>query len=299
MLKLIAMQPDIIRPEPNSPLKDFSSIEPSSHGSPQVNHQSMSQYNVPEPGKTVVSKGGSSKKVFLYILLVLVLIGGSCYAVYYWQNTKLNTANNQIASLENQVNNLNNQLSAANKKLSSSSSTTTSTVYPITATTPSTWKTYTSSQYKFSVSYPATWSYTIAPNSTSTPNPFIFEMSFNAPSAVEKANNYISGYSNFAIRAQNLNDSLAYLKSSLINNTTANTTVVDAQVSQTNYTFKGDPAIQLITDATNNTTKAVQYEDNLLIYTNNQTYIYSSSTTNSAPFADSSVATILQSLKIN
>lgn len=72
-------------------------------------------------GPTVSKKRGGKKglKVFLLILLMLVLLGGTAYGVYYWQDQKVKDANARVTELNNEVQTLQGQvdeLEAANKE---------------------------------------------------------------------------------------------------------------------------------------------------------------------------------------
>ncbi len=97
----------------------------------ELENQAAAQSAGVTPITPVPQKSGGKGKGVLKVLLVLVLIAGAAYGVYYWQNQKVKSANAQVQQLNSQVSDLNKQVAdakaAASKSSSSSSSTKTTT----------------------------------------------------------------------------------------------------------------------------------------------------------------------------
>jgi hypothetical protein len=63
------------------------------------------------------STGGGAGKKVLWVILVLILIGGAGYGTYYWQQQQITKLNNQITALNSQVTSLNTQVTSLNAQL--------------------------------------------------------------------------------------------------------------------------------------------------------------------------------------
>lgn len=96
-------QEEIINTNPSSPFVSASSSQPQQEDreekSPQVNPIKM------DGGSVVLSKKSNKLTLLLWILVLIVLVGG-ILGVYYWQNQKVTQLSSKISTLTSQNNNL-------------------------------------------------------------------------------------------------------------------------------------------------------------------------------------------------
>jgi len=288
------MQPDQIKPDISAPTPSLSPAG----GTPSApKFDEPPKQPEPSQAKPIIGKNKSSKKPLLWTLIViilLVLVGGG---IYYWQNNKLKTANQTISALQLQNAYLTHQLAVANQKSGHTSATA---AYPITQTTPSTYKTYSNSSAQFSIAYPPTWTYKVDPTSTASNDPITFQMQFYGSTGAVPTVFPVPGYAGLSITSQSLSQALSYYQQAEVTDYNSSSSAATYKtVSTTNYTFKGYPATLLTTDSVAKTGGATTYEANMLVYANKQTYNFFSASTNADPFSDQTVSTVLQSLKFN
>lgn len=127
----------------------------------------------------------SAKKPVLVTLLVIILLAGAAYGVYYWQHQKVSNEDTQVKTLQAQIINLNVQVGNLNKqikalKVTTSTNSTTKNSYVG-------WDSYTLKNEKATFKYPSTWKLTDTSTTTSDDvslaGPSNFQMTIETVSA--------------------------------------------------------------------------------------------------------------------